>query len=110
MSNFTVNGGQVTVNLTGVSNAQRIVITLFGVSDGMNTSNVNIPMGVLLGDTSGNGSVNASDVSLTKLKSGQPVDACQLSRRRYRQRIDQRIGCFQREVEIGHSAAVKDRT
>ena len=41
----------------------------------MNTSNVNIPMGVLLGDTSGNGSVNASDVSLTKLKSGQPVDA-----------------------------------
>ena len=41
----------------------------------MNTSNVNIPMGVLLGDTSGNGSVNASDVSLTKLKSGQAIDA-----------------------------------
>ena len=32
-------------------------------------------MGVLLGDTSGNGSVNASDVSLTKLKSGLAVDA-----------------------------------
>jgi hypothetical protein len=31
-------------------------------------------MGVLLGDTTGNGSVNASDVSLTKLKSGQAVD------------------------------------
>ena len=75
VSSFTVSGGQVTVNLTGVSNAQTIVITLFGVSDGTNTSNVSIPMGVLLGDTTGNGSVNASDVSLTKLKSGQAVDA-----------------------------------
>jgi hypothetical protein len=30
---------------------------------------------VLLGDTSGNGTVNATDVSQTKLKSGQTVDA-----------------------------------
>ena len=30
-------------------------------------------MGVLLGDTSGNGTVNATDVSQTKLQSGQPV-------------------------------------
>ena len=75
VSSFTVSGGQVTVNLTGVSNAQTIVITLFGVSDGTNTSNVSIPMGVLLGDTTGNGSVNASDVSLTKSKSGQAVDS-----------------------------------
>jgi hypothetical protein len=29
----------------------------------------------LLGDTSGNGSVNASDVSQTKSKSGQAVEA-----------------------------------
>ena len=75
VSSVTVSGGQVTVNLTGVSNAQTIVITLFGVSDGTNTSNVSVPMGVLLGDTSGNGSVNATDVSLTKSKSGQAVDA-----------------------------------
>ena len=75
VGSFTVSGGQVTVNLTGVPNAQTIVITLFGVSDGTNTSNVSIPMGVLLGDTSGNGSVNASDVSLTKLKSGQAIDS-----------------------------------
>ena len=32
-------------------------------------------MGVLLGDTTGNGLVNASDVSLTKSRSGQVVDA-----------------------------------
>ena len=75
VSSFTVSGGQVTVNLAGVANSQKIVLTLFGVSDGMNTTNIGIPMGVLLGDTSGNGLVNASDVSLTKLKSGQAVDS-----------------------------------
>ena len=31
-------------------------------------------MGVLVGDTTGNGSVNASDVSQTKLKAGQTID------------------------------------
>jgi hypothetical protein len=51
VSSFTVSGGQVTVNLIGVANAQTIVITLFGVSDGDNTGDVSIPMGVLLGDT-----------------------------------------------------------
>lgn len=75
VSSFTVSGGKVTVNLTGVFNAQTIVITLFGVSDGTNMADVTISMGVLLGDTSRNGSVNATDVSLTKSKSGQSVDA-----------------------------------
>jgi hypothetical protein len=65
----------VTVNLTGVSNAQRIVVTLFGVSDGTNMSNVAIPMGVLLGDTNGNGSVNAGDAAQTKSQSGVAVTA-----------------------------------
>jgi hypothetical protein len=65
----------VTVNLTGVTNAQRITVTLSGVSDGTSTGDINVPMGVLLGDTNGNGSVNASDVSQTKSKSGQAVDA-----------------------------------
>jgi hypothetical protein len=32
-------------------------------------------MGVLLGDTTGNGTVNATDVSETKSKSGQSVNA-----------------------------------
>jgi hypothetical protein len=38
-------------------------------------ANIAITMGVLFGDTSGNGTVNATDVSQTKLRSGQPVDA-----------------------------------
>ena len=73
--NATNDFGRFTVNLTGVISAQTIVTTLFGVTDGVNTNDVMLPMAVLLGDTTGNGSVNASDVSLTKLKSGQAVDA-----------------------------------
>ena len=63
----------VTVNLTGVTNAQRITVTLLAASDGTNTGNVDIPMAVLIGDTTGNGTVSASDVSQTKGQSGQPV-------------------------------------
>jgi hypothetical protein len=48
---------------------------LLGVNDGSNTANAGVPMGVLLGDTSGNGTVSSTDVSQTKLKSGQAVDA-----------------------------------
>ena len=65
----------VTVNLTGVTNAQRITITLFSVNNGTTSGDVGVQMGMLLGDTSGNASVNASDVSQTKARSGQAVDA-----------------------------------
>jgi CSLREA domain-containing protein len=73
VSSHSVNGSKVTVNLTGVANAQTIVITLFGVSDGTNTTDVPIPMGVLLGDTTADRSVNSADISQTKSKSGQAV-------------------------------------
>ena len=65
----------VTVNLTGVTNAQRITVTLVGLSNASGTGDLGISMGVLLGDTSANGTVNSTDVSQTKLKSGQAVDA-----------------------------------
>ena len=48
---------------------------LSGVSDGTNTGDINVPMGMLIGDTSGNGIVNATDVSQTKAQSGNPVTA-----------------------------------
>jgi CSLREA domain-containing protein len=70
----TVNGSSVTVPLTNVANAQRITLSLYNVSDGSNTNNVAVPIGFLLGDTNGNGAVNASDVSQTKAKSGQTID------------------------------------
>jgi RHS repeat-associated protein len=68
------NGKQITINLTGVSNAQSIVVTLSGVSDGTITNDVKIGMSVLLGDVTGNGVVTSSDVSQTQYSSGQPLN------------------------------------
>lgn len=62
-----------TVNLTGVTNAQRLGVTLSGVSDGSNFGNVLIPMGVLAGDTTADGTVNSADIGQTKSQSGNPV-------------------------------------
>ena len=74
VSDATGNGTTTaTVNLTGVTNAQRITISLLGVSNGTFTNDVELSMGVLIGDTSGNGSVNSSDVSQVKAQSGHGV-------------------------------------
>jgi len=73
VSTFSVSGSQVTVNLTGVTNVQRITVTLFDVNDGTHMGDVPISMGVLIGDVNGNAVVNASDVSLTKSQVGNPV-------------------------------------
>ena len=70
-----VAGNVVTINLTGVTNAQTIKVTLSNVSDGVVTGNVVVPMSVLLGDTSGNGAVSGTDVSQTKLQSGAAASA-----------------------------------
>jgi hypothetical protein len=63
----------VTVNLTGVANAQRITVKLTNVSDGSNVGDVFVPMGILAGDTTADGFTNSSDVSQTKSRSGQTV-------------------------------------
>jgi hypothetical protein len=70
VSGTSVSGNDVTVNLTGVPNAQTIAITLFGVNDGTGAGSVVIPMSLLLGDTTANGVVNASDIGQTKAQSG----------------------------------------
>jgi hypothetical protein len=70
--NMAVNGAQVTVDLAGVTNAQRLNLRLIGVNG---AGNIDVPMGVLLGDTNRNGTVNASDVGQTKAMSGQTVDS-----------------------------------
>ena len=69
----SISGAVVTIPLTNVTNAQRIMVKLSGVSDGMATGDVTIPMGILIGDTNGNAAVNASDVSQTKAQSGAAV-------------------------------------
>jgi plastocyanin len=73
VSSFTVSGSQVTVNLTGVTNVQRITVTLINVNDGTHMGNVPVSMGVLIGDVNGNATVNATDVALTKSQVGQTV-------------------------------------
>ena len=61
----------VTIPLTNVANAQTIQVTLYGVN---NSTNFTIPMSSLVGDTNGNGRVNAADVSQTKSRVGHAVD------------------------------------
>ena len=76
VTSFSGSGtSQITVNLTGVTDAQRITMTLHNVNECTTTGDVPVSMGVLVGDVNGNGLVNSSDVSLTKSKVGQAVDS-----------------------------------
>ena len=69
----SVSGAGVTVGLTGVANAQTIIVTLANTDDGANYGDVSVPMSVLAGDVNGNGSVNATDIIQTKTNSGQAI-------------------------------------
>src|SRR5438552_12400566 len=74
--NVTVSGAVVTVPLTNIANAQVINVRINGVNGAADApaADFNIPMGILIGDTSANRIVNATDVSQTKSRVGQPVD------------------------------------
>ena len=72
----TVSGNIVTIPLTNVADQQTINVTLNGVNNAsidQPAADVVIPMSRLLGDTNGNRSVNAGDVSQTKARIGQAV-------------------------------------
>ena len=66
----TTSGNVVTIPLTNVADVQTLQVTLNNVNG---TSNVTIPMGVLVGDVNAGRSVSATDISLVKTQSGQPV-------------------------------------
>ena len=68
---------QYIVNLTGVANAQTLTINLNNVADstGRFSAGVSSSMRVLIGDTTGNGVVNSSDIAQTQSQSGQSVNA-----------------------------------
>src|ERR1043166_6028462 len=63
---------KVTIPLTNVANAQTINVTLNSVNT---STNVVIPMSILIGDTNASGTVNAADVAQTKAWLGQTLDA-----------------------------------
>jgi plastocyanin len=73
VSSFSVSGSHVTVNLTGITDVQRMAVTLFDVNDGTRMGDVAVSMGVLVGDVNGDAIVNPSDVSLTRSQVGLPV-------------------------------------
>ena len=68
----TFAGNTMTVNLTGVTDAQTVGVTLSSVTDSfaqvLPSTVVNATF--LLGDATGNATVNATDVSQVKLQSG----------------------------------------
>jgi hypothetical protein len=76
--NVSISGNAVTIPLTNIASAQTINVRINGVdSAGVDApaTDFNIPMSILIGDTNGNGAVNASDVSQTDSRVGQQIDA-----------------------------------
>ena len=107
----TVSGNTITVNLTGVTNAQYITVGLNCVSDGVNSGNMAVDMGVLVGDSAGigNGSVNASDIGFVKSKSRPDSRRHQLPCGRA---VNGSIGASDiglREIPVRHVFAVAER-
>ena len=73
----TINGSDYIVTLKNVTNIQRLTVTLSNINDqaGNSSASLAVTMGVLLGDTSGNGSVNSTDIGQTKSQSGIAVSS-----------------------------------
>jgi hypothetical protein len=70
------SGNDMLVPLSGVTDAQRVTLTANNVTattGGGVLNAVNLTIGFLLGDTTGNGLVNSSDISQTQSQSGQPL-------------------------------------
>ena len=73
----TFSNHTMTVNLTGVADVQLITVTLSNVTDsfGQVLPNTVVSANMLIGDTSGNMTVNASDIGQTKAQSGAVTTA-----------------------------------
>ncbi|HEX8281537.1 MAG TPA: dockerin type I domain-containing protein, partial [Chthoniobacterales bacterium] len=62
---------EVVVNLTGVGNQQTLTVRLNGVTLNGGTTNLEVPVSFLLGDTNTDRSVNSGDAQQTRNRSGQ---------------------------------------
>ena len=104
----TFSANTMTVNLTGVTNAQKISVKLTGVTDtqAQTLADTIVSMNVLSGDSTGNKSVNASDVSQIKAQSGASGDGDKFPHRHQRQRLDQRFGRQPRQIALRHERAL----
>jgi hypothetical protein len=72
------NGNPISVEFNGTGcNQQYVTVTLTGIQDsyGQTLASASVIVGLLLGDTNGNGSVNSTDVGQTRSRSGQTLGA-----------------------------------
>ncbi|MEP6821365.1 MAG: hypothetical protein ABI946_03345 [Chthoniobacterales bacterium] len=71
------NGNTMTINLSGVSDVQKLTLKLSSVTDsfGQVLPDTSVSMNVLAGDTNVSKTVNASDVAMTKVESGVALTA-----------------------------------
>ncbi|HMJ05259.1 MAG TPA: hypothetical protein VK474_03295 [Chthoniobacterales bacterium] len=72
----TFSGNNMIVNLSGVTDQQTLTVTATNVTgtNGGVLSSTGVNVGFLIGDTTGDGSVNGSDVSQTKSESGNTAN------------------------------------
>ena len=73
----TFSGNTMTVNLTGVTDVQKITVNLANVTDsfGQVLPSTGVSVNMLIGDINGSKSVSASDIGAVKAASGAPADA-----------------------------------
>jgi autotransporter-associated beta strand protein len=71
------SGNLMSVNLTGIADAQKITVSLTNVRDTLSQilPDKIVKINILAGDSNGNRTVNASDIALLKLQAGVPVSA-----------------------------------
>lgn len=69
---FALSGNEVILDLTNIPDNQRLTISLTGVNGTINTAT---SMGFLVGDVNNSRTVNSSDISGIKARSGQVADA-----------------------------------
>ena len=73
----TFSGNTMTVDLSGVTDVQKVTLTLSGVTgtSGQTLASTSVSMNVLAGDVNQSKLVNASDIALVKAQAGLPVTA-----------------------------------
>ncbi len=72
----TISENTITVNLSGVTNAQTTTVTVHGVTDvsSQGLPDTSVSVGFLIGDTNGDRFVNSGDSTQTKNRAGQTTD------------------------------------
>ncbi len=74
VASTSTDGNSVTVNLTGVPNAQITSVTLNGATTGGAPTDIPVPLALLVGDGNANRATNSSDVGEAKTLSGSTTD------------------------------------